>query len=379
MLLPYLPLWSRNEQLEHENRQQAILIAELEGRNVSLLARMEAVQQHSAALHRYAVANGAAYGRLAAHATGLHEQLAGQLGSLLSLCRHLSLQLNVALAAADPLATLDAASGSSSAGGSSSSGAAGSADISPQAAHSATPQDSSTSAAAVAAATLSIQGIQTELQVAVRLLEMQAGSSEAAQLAGVPADIAAALASDLAGLPASLLTSPRLEPAELQEASSGKQGPAALGRPCRPSACLTVPLPAGVGQQPENGAAAAPPAPDGAQIEQQAQQGQQTHPSSKQPLQQLSQQPSPQAQQQPSILSAQVAQLEAHLERLVRASTEHGARAAAATQLHCQEQELRQRAEDLAARLAAHLAATQVPEGVACSCVAWAVGAGVVT
>lgn len=234
------------------------------------------------------------------------------------------MQLGVALSAADPLAPLLVACGS---------GEAGSAAGSPRAAIAASPEASSASASAVAAAMLSIQSLQTELQVAVRLLEMQAGGSEAAQLAAVPAGIAEALAADLAGLPASLLTSPRLAPADQELGPSGRV--AAVAQPRGTS----LPLGAADGpfQQP---------------------QGEPQQPAEEEP-------PQVQQQQQPSVLSAQVARMEAHLERLVRTSAEQAARAAAATQLHSGEQELRQRAEDLAGRLAAHLAATQVGRAVA--------------
>jgi hypothetical protein len=177
---------ARNEQLEHDNRQQAVIIAELQASCTSLGAKLATAQQHGAALHRYAVAHGAAYGCLAAHAAGLHQQLSRQLGGLLQLCRHLGLQLEASLSAADPVPALEAAAASSSSGKSSNSGSSSS-----------SASNGSTAAvgqvpgseAAVAAAVMSIESLRIELQVAVLLLELQAGSSEAQQLAAVPAGV----------------------------------------------------------------------------------------------------------------------------------------------------------------------------------------------
>lgn len=197
---------TQNEELGHENRQQAIVVAELEARSISLAARMDDTQQHNAALRRYATATGAAYGRLAAHAEGLHQQLSFQLAALLHMCRHLSLQLAGALAAADPLGHLV---GDAGAEGSSSPAAA-------------------PAASSVAAAALAMGSLRTELQVATQMLEQQAGSGEAQRLAAVPASVAEALAADLAGLPAELLASPQLEAPWPGVAASGAAAVAAV-------------------------------------------------------------------------------------------------------------------------------------------------------
>lgn len=297
----------RNEQLVHENRQQAVVIAELEARAISLAARLDAAQERGAALHRFAVAYGAAHGRLAAHAAGLHQQFARQLSGLLQLCRHLGLQLAAALAAADPLAGIEAG------------GTGAAAAVEEPAAGSGTA-DSGAASAAVAAAVLSIESVRTELRVAEKLLEMQAGSSEASELADVPASIAAALATDLAGLPPALLSSPLLEVPLL-----APPAPA-----CQPAAAAAAP-PAG-SQPSAAGGAAAAQGPAAAPGEAAA----------------------------PSGLSTQVGQMMARLQSLAQGSQEQTARAAAAAQLHAQEQGERRRAQDLAAQLAARLDATQV-------------------
>lgn len=266
---------------------------------------MEATQQHNTALHRYAYAHGAAYGRLSAHTAGLHQQLTRQLSGLLHLCRHLALQLATTLSVADPLASLWA----TAAGGSSGEGGAAAA-VELQAA----PASPEASAAAVAAAALSIESVRTELAVSVQLLEMQASSAEAQQLAAVPAGIAEALATDLAGLPPTMLASPRLAPAGL----AAMQQPAG-SPPAQPSAPLQPP-------------ATVPAVAVAGAVRQQA---------------------------AVSALSAQVAQMEAHLERLVCTGAERAAAAAAATQLHQVERAERQRAQDVATQLAAQLAAMQ--------------------
>ena len=307
---------ARNEQLEHDNRQQAVIIAELQASCTSQSARLATAQQHGAALHRYAVAHGAAYGRLAAHAAGLHQQLTRQLGGLLQLCRHLGLQLEAALSAADPVPALEAAAASSS-NGSSSSASNGS---------TAAAGQLPGSEAAVAAAVMSIECLRIELKVAVQFLELQAGSSEAQQLAAVPAGIAQALAADLAGLPITLLASPRLQPFMPTAFDSSSPGGSAA------SSLSAQPLPQqqqreGRGQQMQQ---SCPPAPPEAALP------------------------------APAAMSAQVAQMESHLERLALGSTEQAARAAVAVQLHEQERGARQRAQDLAADLNARLAATQV-------------------
>lgn len=256
------------------------------------------------------MAHGAAYGRLTAHAGGLHQGLARQLGSLLSLCRHLGLQLSAALSAADPLAPLQQASSGKGCETTAEDGVAASA--------TAAPASHEASAAGVAAAVLSIESLRTELAVATQLLEMQAGSSEVQQLAAVPAGIAQALSADLAGLPPALLASPRLASAAPELSGSSPQQPSALQVP---SASQPAALPAAAPALPTQSAA-------------------------------------PQ-----SALSAQVAQMEAHVERLVATGTERAAAAAAATQLHRQEQGARQRAQDLATQLAAQLDATQAGLG----------------
>jgi hypothetical protein len=173
----------------------------------------------------------------------------------------------------------------------------------------------------VAAAVLAIESLRTELQVAVQLLDLQEGSSEVQQLASVPAGIAVALAVDLAGLPAELLSSPRLErPAP----------PVSAGR--RPKAGLGA-------------AAAALPA----------------SPAVSTAADSLTQSPAASARgAASSALSAQVGQMEVHLERLIGNSAEQAARAAAAVELHQQERAARQRAQELAADLSAQLAAVQV-------------------
>ena len=170
---------------------------------------------------------------------------------------------------------------------------------------------------------MSIEGLRIELQVAVQLLELQAGSSEAQQLAAVPAGIAQALAADLAGLPTALLTSPRLEPAAAPVAFASSS-PGASSAASRAAHLQQLQASRQQSQQgsPAAAAAAALPA--------------------------------------PAAMSAQVAQMESHLERLAQGSTEQAARAAAAVQLHKQERAARQRAQDLAAELSSRLAATQV-------------------
>lgn len=321
----------RNDLLEHDNRQQAIIIAELQAALTSTSVRLEVTQQHNAALHRYAVAHGAAYGRIVSHAAGLHQQFARQLAGLRQLCRHLGLQLAAALAAADPLPALGeaAASASSSevvAAGTSAAGAA------------AAPSDLPGSAAAVAAAVLAIDSLRTELTVALQLLDMQESSSEAQQLAAVPAGIAEALEADLAGLPAELLCSPRLEPAG-SPATSG-----ATSASASPSTKLAgYPVVSAVAaQQPGT---KAPQALAQAALAAGAGPGSKSGPSPRPP---------------PSVLSAQMAQMEAHLQRLVGSSAEQAARTAAAAQLHGEELGARRRAQEVASELATQLAAVQV-------------------
>lgn len=266
------------------------------------------------------MAHGAAYGCLAAHAAGLHQQFACQLDGVRQLCRHLGLQLAAALGAADPLADPAAAESSSNVV----SEAAGAASTTPP-----LPASRPGSAATVAATVLAIESLGTELHVAVQLLDMQAGSSEAQQLASVPAGIAGALAADLAGLPAELLSSPRLQPrsfapskgalvdaaaASLAEAAgaAGSPGPAvALQAGTQDSLALVPPV--------LRAAASAPVA----------------------------------AGVGPSkpTLSAQMARMEARLQSLAAGSVEQAARVAAAQQLHEGEREARQRAQERAGQL----------------------------
>ncbi|KAL4437050.1 hypothetical protein ABPG75_004189 [Micractinium tetrahymenae] len=319
---------SRNEQLEHDNRQQAIIIAELQAATTSANARLAATQQHNAALHRYAVAHGAAYGRLAAHTAGLHQQFARQLGGLRQLCRHLGLQLAAALAAADPLAGTAGACGTSAAG-SDAAGAPSSA--------SAPAADLPGSAASVAAAVLAIESLRTELQVAVQLLDMQAGGSEVQQLVSVPAGIAAALAADLGGLPAELLSSPRLEPSSPALGGRLPGGKAAHSTPVVASAAAL----AGPAASPRPAALPASPAP--------------TSPAPQAAALSVASGAPPAR----SVLSAQVAQMEAHLQSLVSGSAEQAARAAAAQQLHEEERAARQRAQERVVELSSQLEAVQ--------------------
>lgn len=336
-----IPDVHRNEQLEHDNRQQAIIIAELQAALTSTSARLAAVQQHNTALHRYGVAHGAAYGRLAAHTAGLHQQFARQLSGLRQLCRHLGLQLAAALAAADPLAgtaVLDCGS----------SGVNETVGTAPAA--TATTASVPGSAASVAAAVLALESLRTELQVAVQLMDMQAGSGEVRQLASVPASIADALATDLAELPAELLSSPRLEPSgsavhcpltTKQPLPMPANAPAmaAAGPGGGPGLCLGL-LPAGS----QSGPGLAMP--EGAACCE-----------------------GPGAAPLLSALSAQVSQMEAHLQSLAGSRAEQAAAAAAARQLHGQEQAARQRAQERAVQLSSQLEAVQVGTTAVCVCV----------
>ena len=205
--------------------------------------------------------------------------------------------------AADPVAALQAGASSSSGDASLTSPAA------------LPPADEALGASNVAAAVLAIESLRTELQVSLQLLDLQEGSSEAKQLAALPAGVAEALAEDLAGLPAELLSSPRLERAAPPSVVTNRSAPFSPA-----SSLPAAPSPA---RSPAASVHASAPASS-------------------------------------SALSAQVAQMESFLERLVGSSAEQAARTAAATQLHQQERAARQRAQELAAEFAAQLAAVQV-------------------
>jgi hypothetical protein len=305
--------------LERECRQQAIVIAELQAAAVSLSARLDAARVQGEALRRYATAHGAAYGRLSGHAGALHQQLLRQLSSLLHLCRHLSLQVAAALAAADPTAALEAQQGiaATAEGG---SRVAGEAD--------AAGEGAAVQAAVVAAAALCVESLRTELRVAVQLLQQQAGSSEVQRLAEVPAGITRALAADLAGLDPALLASPHTEVFPIGAPASGihssDQGDPqdSRGSGAAPAAAL---VPTGPSSSPQGPPATGSPAADPA-----------------------------------SALSAQVAQMEGQLEGLVQRAAESAARAHAAAALQQEEQQARQHAQDVATELRATLGATQV-------------------
>ncbi|KAL4424429.1 hypothetical protein ABPG77_006367 [Micractinium sp. CCAP 211/92] len=319
---------SEIEELKHNNRQQAIAIAELQAAATSANARLDASQQHNASVHRCGVAHSAAYGCLAAHAAGLHQQFARQLGSLRQLCRHLGLQLTAALGPADLLAD-PAALDSSSHADTEAAGAAST----PRA----LPASRPGSAATVAAAVLAIESLRTELHVAVQLLDMQAASSEAQQLAFVPAGIADALAADLAGLPAELLSSPRLQPSS-SAPSKGALVDSATASQAAAAGAAGSPGPAVALQAwTQDTLALVPPA-----LRAAASVPRYTGVGPSKPA-----------------LSAQMARMEARLQDLAAGSLEQAARAAAARQLHEGEREARQRAQERAVQLDSQLRAVQ--------------------
>eukprot|EP00887_Chlorella_sp_A99_P005256 scaffold1.g5256.t1 len=280
----------RNEQLEHDNRQQAAVIASLEKGNASLAARLAAEQGRADVLRRFATAHGQAYGRLTGHAAELQEQFCRQLAALLHLCRHNLLELDSALAEADPVAALSS--------------------------------ERCVHPPAVTAALAALDGLRMELRVAVAMLEAQTRGPESSALAEVPQDIDSRLQQDLAGLPSSAaLSAPK--PSARQTAVSVRPGEGAAAAPSSCPAVLggsPVPVPPAAA----SGIDATPP----------------------------NNGPTP-------AMTAQVSQMERQLEVLMHRNTELSSRAAAAEALHQQEQEARQRAQDLATTLTADLTCSQ--------------------
>lgn len=255
--------------LPHPPRVQATLIASLERGKADLAGRLREAQGSAETLRQLAAAHVSAYGRLAGHTATLHTTFRQQLASLLALCRHSALQLDSALAAADPLPALE--------------------------------QERAVHPAGVRAALEALDGLRTELRIAVALLEGQASGAEARQLAEVPASVAASLQQELAGLAErdlSLLPAPR-QPAQGPATSAAASAPPACGDEC------------GTGE---------PPA---------------------------------------AALCAQVGAMESGLEALLHRNGELRARAEAAAALQAAEQEARRRAQDLAATLTADLVACQ--------------------
>ena len=279
----------RNAQLEHTNKQQAALVAELEAAASSLTSQLAASRQLCGTLHRFAVAHGAAYARLAAHAVELEAQYGKERSRLLHVCRHLSLQLGAALAAARP-----------SPPGAASGGLA-------------------QQAAAVAAATLALEGMQLELAVAAKLLEAQGAESGGQALSGLPAAVEQALHQDLQGLPASVPSPmPSADTAAARSSSSSSRR-GSVG-PATPEASF------GAAHAARRAGTPPPPASGDA----------------------------------PARVSAQVAAMESQLERLAHSASQALATAAAATQLQEQELAARRAVEERATALAAELEATRV-------------------
>lgn len=225
---------TRNEELQHLASQQSALVAHLEGQRSSLQSQLEAALQECQRLQQQGAAYAQAYARLAAHAGELHAQFARQLGSVLHLCRHLGLHLRAAMQAADlaaqpdlqesglePQGQLEAAPGTE----------AGSWQQEGQGQESAQPvRASATKAAAqeaVAAPVMRLlDSLCTELSIAVQLLEVQSSSSGVAMLAGVPADVAAALQADLAKVAHSSSSSTDAQQSAVVVGMGGADGPA---------------------------------------------------------------------------------------------------------------------------------------------------------
>ena len=153
----------------------------LEKSNASLAARLAGEQWRAGALRRFAVAHSQAYGRLAGHAAGLQEQFRRQLARLLAMCRHSGLQLEGALAAADPVAVLEGT------------------EVHPP---------------TVKSALQGLDHLRVELRIVVAMLEAQIVGTESRALSELPRGVEAALQRELADLPAEALQEPVQAPAK---------------------------------------------------------------------------------------------------------------------------------------------------------------------
>ncbi|GAB4817978.1 hypothetical protein N2152v2_005024 [Parachlorella kessleri] len=342
---------SRNEVLEHLSKQQGDLLASQDRQIHSLMTQLQASQQRCRQLQQLGAAYSQAYGRLSAHTGELHSQFCRQLGSLLHLCHHVSLQLEAVKNAADVAesqweAGVEAAQPQAVAlcRAASIDGAAMAtlAVEEEQTIESESGGCVGTAGAAVPGQWLPLirllDALHTELVIAAQLLEAQSSSAEAQLLSMVPASIASALQAVLSPL--------SVQPADLlANDTAGSSTPSSGGSASSPAAASgTVgnsPLASARGPQLSSPSTALLASPRSAREQRQ--------------------QLEDAARDQTAIVqgSVQVSHMEAQLDRLLHDNVGLKATAQAATGLHQAELVARQQAQQHIARLQAQLQTLQ--------------------